>query len=797
MVQKCLLIIILLFISFLTFKSETVFAQQANSSQKTRIEGKLLTSTGHHIPYASVAIYDTTKTHIITGTTSDSSGSFSITLDPGTYIIKISFLSFKPFQRKVELKSGQTRKLGTITMKPSILSHQGVVVRGKRSQMQLGFAKRVFQVGSDITSIGGSVLDVLNNVPSVTTDVNGTISLRGSSAVRILINGKPSSLYKNGSLALQSLSADMIKEIQVITNPSAKYSAEGSAGIINIILKKKQRHGFHGNIAGMARQPKGYQLSGNLNYRRRNINWFFNGSVAYNADPTHKRSYQRYSSPDTSYIYYAVNDGKETDYHGNYRLGADIHLPEQQTLTPSATIYFEDKKDVWHGTYSDSTINGVFLQQTNRHNVIGGGEFDNVDALDYTNLFGSDNHKLTANASYEYHKERELPHIRETYPHSPGDTLFDNINNTQITHNLRIRADYVVPVADSGKFEAGIRSTHEWLNKIYITKERQHGTWAILPDFNNNFTYFENVNAAYSTLSSSFGHFEFQAGLRAEQTNLHIKLKKNGNRNHQSYLNLFPSIFLTWKFNDNQSIQISYSRRISRPDARLLLPYTDYSSSRSRFSGNPDLKPEYSNSFETEFLQYWDTGSLLSSVYYRHRTGVIDEISTLDNKGITRSTPFNLADADAWGLEFTFSQDMNKNISLSSSLNLYRSKSNGQFQSIAYQSSTNRITGRIGMHWQITSNLRYQAFLRYIGPEKTIQGHRSASAYINTAIAKDLFDGNATISLNIQDLLDSRKDEYTVNNPNYFLRQKYWEVRLIRLNFTYRINEKKQQNNDD
>ncbi len=781
--------IIILFCCLILLINSSSIAQQLTSSHKARVNGKIVLLNGQYAPYASIAIYDTLTTHVMNGTTSDSSGSFSLSLQPGTYVIKISFLSFKPFQRRIALSPGETKNMGIITMKPSTLSHKAIVVHGKRPQMRLGFAKRVFQVGSDITSIGGSVLDVLNNVPSVTTDIKGTVSLRGSSAVRILINGKPSSLYKNGSLALQSLSADMIKEIQVITNPSARYSAEGSAGIINIILKKKQQHGFHGSVSAMARQPKGYQLSGNLNYRHGSINWFFNGNIAYNADPAHERSYQRYNSPDTSYIYYATNDGKETDYHGNYRLGADIHLPKQQTLTPSATIYFEDKKDVWHGTYSDSTLNGTFLHQTNRHNVIGGGEFDNEYALDYVNLFGSDKHKLTANANYEYHKERELPHIMETYPQSPGDTLFDNINNTQKTHNLRLRADYVVPIADSGKFEAGFRSSHEWFDKIYVTKKRQHGTWTILPNFNNNFTYFENVNAVYSTLSSALGHFEFQAGIRAEQTNLQTELKQTGKRNRQSYLNLFPSVFLTWKFNDNQSIQISYSRRISRPDARLLLPFTDYSSSRSRYTGNPNLKPEYSNSFETEFLQYWDTGSLLSSVYYRHRTGVIDEISTLDNKGITRSTPFNLADADAWGLEFTASQDLNKKMSLSGSVNLYRSKSKGQFKGTNYQKSTNRLTGRMGMHWQITSGLRYQIFLRYNGPEKTIQGRRSASAYINTAIAKDLFNGNATISLNVQDLLNSRKDEFTVNNPNYFLRQKYWEVRLIRLNFIYRINE--------
>jgi len=766
-------------------------------AQKAHITGIIKTNKGEAIPYASVAVYDCTSQRPVTGEASDSTGHFSLSVQPGSYTLKITFLSFKPYQQQILLQADERKSMGVIRLEPTTKSMQDVVVQGKRSQMELTFEKRTFQVGKNITSLGGSALDVLNNVPSLTTDFKGTISLRGSSAVRILINGKPSSIYQNGSKALQSLSADMIKEIQVITNPSAKYSAEGSAGIINIVLKKKQHHGFHGSVGFMQRHPEATQLSTNLNYRTGQINWFFNGSVAHAEDPAHSRTYQRFNSADTSYIYRAFNNGNETDYHGDLKFGADFHLPANQTLTASDTWHFENKKDLWNGAYLDSTLSGQFLARIDRHNRIGGGEGENEASLDYENQLGGDHHKLTANAEYSYSDHKELPHIREVNLQNPSDTLYHRINDIGKGHNLRFNADFVRPVADSGKVELGLRSNYNWQDNNYNTRERQNsGRWQTLPAFNNNYTSYESTNAAYATLSSYWESLSYQLGLRAEQYHIQTTLDATGSTSRQSYLKLFPSIFLTYKFTDQQSVQLSYSRRISRPHARLLLPTTSYSNSRSRFTGNPNLKPEYANSYEGEFLQYWETGSLLTSVYYRHRTGVIRDITKLDNQGIMRTTPINLSKEEAWGIELTAEKDFTDHLTLSGSANLFRSKSKGMFQGELYQTSTDRLTSRLQVQWQILSSLTFQTSIRYNGPAKTIQGHRSATTFVNAALSKDFWDGDATFSINSEDLFNTRREEFTIDNPNYFSRQKFWEPSGIRLNFTYRINQQKEDEGD-
>jgi outer membrane receptor protein involved in Fe transport len=769
-------------------------AQQARTVVVT---GRVRTPAGKAVPAASVALFDSAAAAPpdsaptappLARTATDSTGRFTLRVRPGRYALRITFLSYEPYGRSLRLRPGQKASLGTITLQPSAISLPGISVRARKSQMQLGFEKRVFRVGQDLTSMGGSVLDLLNDIPSLMTDFSGTISLRGSSAVRVLINGKPSSVYKNGSKALQSLPADMIEEVEVITNPSARYSAEGSAGIINIILKKKRRVGLHGTLGLMQRAPEASQASADLNYRRGAVNWYFNGSIARNEDPSHSRTYQRFESPDTAYLYHSFDNGNETDWHGDFEAGADVHLSAGQTLTPSALWHFEDKKDIWHGAYIDSTPGGAFLDRVNRGETIGGGEGEAELSLDYANHLGGDRHQLTVSATYTHGSHDELPRIQEAAPRPPYDSLYTAIDDRNRSHGFRFQADYVYPVADSGKVEAGVRSDHSWQHNLYTARERGAGEpWTSLPAFNSNFSVDDHVNAAYMTLFSKWSRLSYELGLRAEDYRIRTTLDTTAATTRQSYLDFFPTASLTWAFTDRRSVQLSYSRRISRPDPRLLLPRTDYSSSRSRFSGNPDLKPEYGNSYEAAFLQKWDAGSLLGSVYYRHGTGVIRQVARLDSAGVLRTVPINLATSDAWGVELTADEELGDRLKLSGSANLYRTRSRGRYAGTLYRTTTNRLTSRVQLQWQIVSGLRWQTAVRYYGPEKTIQGRRSSTTFVNMALAGDFLDHRATVSLSSEDLLSTRRDLYTITDPNAFSRIRRWEPSGVRLSVTYRI----------
>ncbi len=766
-------------------------------AQGTIVTGTVKVNKSEPAPYASVAFYDSASQRLITGTACDSLGKFDVKIKPGIYKIKISFLAFRPSLQNIKVSGVKMISLGEIILTPVAGQLKEITIKGEISQMELTFEKRVFTVGKDITSMGGSVLDVLNNVPSLSADLKGNISLRGNNQVRVLINGRPSKIYRNGSLALQSLPAELIKKIEIITNPSAKYEPEGSAGIINIILKKNSEIGFHGNAGLMQRSPEASEVTTNLNYHRGVINWFFSGSFSYNADPSFQRTFQRFSSKDTSYIYRELNNGVETDFHGDYQAGQDINITSHQKLTISDLFHFENKNDFWNGYYFDSTYSGIFLDQIKIYNRIGGGERANEASLDYENDFNGSNHKLTAQAEFDYGKERELPHIQEVNLQQVSDTSFHEVRDIRMNRYLNLRVDYVHPVLDSGKVETGIRGIYNLQNYFYLARARSTGEWQILPQFNNNYLATENQAAGYATLSSGIGPLLYQLGLRAEYYRINTSLKNTLKSSGQSYLSFFPSIFLTYKFKSHRSVQLSYSRRISRPGARELLPATDYSSSRDRYTGNPDLKPEYNNSYDGQFLQDWESGSFLFSIYYRHRTGVIQQIMSLDSTGIMRRTPFNLAVANAWGLEFSLEKDFGDNFKFTAGSNFYNYRSNGNYEGKAYTILTDRLTGLLKFDWTLFSRLKLQAALRYFGPSNTLQGRRSSFSYINMALARDIFHGNGTLSLNSEDLLTSRVEKFTVTGQDFYSQQRYWEPSGIRLNFIYRFNEKKKEDEEE
>jgi outer membrane receptor protein involved in Fe transport len=795
LMKKLLALVLLIFLIV-----PQLFAQ----TDEAYITGQIYDQQQRPISQASVAVFDSTQSHIVTGASSDSNGSFRIDLDPGSYVLRVTYISYKTFTKPFEITSGETKDFGRIILQSTSEKLGEVVVRAENSHMEMSFDKRVFNVGQDITSMGGSALNVLNNVPSILTDIDGNISLRGNSSVRVLINGKPSNRVDNGNVsALRSISASMIKRVEIITNPSAKYSAEGSGGIINIILKKERDEGFNGNFNVGAGHPANYELGTNLNYRVNNINWFMGGSVDYRSDPEEGSSFQRFWSPDTSFMYRELNTAKESEIDTDLRFGADFFLSENEMLTASTSLEIEDGKQDEEVAYTDYLYNeGVvytesipdshIIQQVFRDEVENTDEREFEFSLEYENRINGDEHKLTAEADFDIGSETENTDISERIGIGDANPLLQRSQNSQESMDLRAEVDYVRPLGEKGKLEAGVRTSFDWMENSYLLEERQNGRWTSIPAFNNNFIFNENVNSAYLIMGSEFGAFSAQVGLRLENTRIYTELENsNTEPTEQNYTNLFPSAFLNYSFNERQSIQLSYSRRLNRPWSRMLLPFTDYSDSRSRWTGNPNLSPEYSNSFEAGYLHYWGTGSLLTSFYYRHRTDVIERITILDDAGFTRRLPINLATEDAWGVEFSADQELLNGLTLTANANFFTAQSEGRYQEQLLTSDTETFQARLGIRWRIGDLWNFQYSARYRAPRETTQGQRAAMTMMNTGIARELFDGRATISLSVRDLLDSRNYQSTITDdgiPNTILyshREFQWSARSFSLNFTY------------
>jgi len=764
------------------------------------ISGIVINEQKQPLVSASVAVYDSTQSKVITGASSDTEGQFSIEIEPANYVVKITYVSYKPYVKKVTVTAGQTVDLGTITMDPTAESLGEIFVRAEKSQMQMNFDKRVFNVGQDITSLGGSAVEVLNNVPSIATDIDGNISLRGNESVRVLINGKPSSMVSGDVDALRSIPATMIKEVEVITNPSSKYAAEGSAGIINIILRKQRDRGINGSISAGGGYPEQYEGSANLNYRVNNINWFIDLGVDYRSEPESGSSFQRYagpdaSNPDTTYMYREQTDATEAEIDGDLRLGADFYLSENEVLTASSYLSLENETNDEDIQYTDLDYNlgaftGDVLQRIDRINDEEQNEQNFDFNLNYENKIDGDDHKLIADASFDISREDTQNDITESVQQGIADPLMQRANDIEKETDLRFNAEYKRPLGETGKLEAGLRSDTEWMDNSYSAETKVNGIWQTEPAYTQNFLYTENVNAAFFILGGEMGSFSGQIGLRAENTNIRTEIKNTGDVNTQNYLNLFPSVFLNYAFNEQQSVQLSYSRRLRRPWSRSLIPFVDFENTRSQYIGNPELTPEFSNSYEIGYLHYWNTGSLLTSLYYRHRTEVIERITEQRN-GVLFRFPINLATEKSWGIEFSADQEIASFLSLTANANLFQSNTKGTYQNQVFDSESENVRGRMRLRWEILDGFNYQASLRYRGPSDTPQGSREGITMMDTGMSYDLLQGKAKLSLSIRDLFDSQNFDYTVTtNGNsetdfYSRRQFSWSSRSFSLNFQY------------
>jgi len=780
-------------------------AEPLQAQTSAKVIGVIQNNEGDPLLSVNVVLLNPEDESIVTGTASAESGEFSITAKPGFYRLQISYISYLDQIMDIELNDGETLDLGRVELQPDDSLLDEVVVEGERSYIEMNFDSRVFNVGSDITSLGGNALDVLDNVPSISTDFEGNVSLRGNQGVQILINGRPSNLVRGGTDGLGSIPASMIDKIEIITNPSARYEAQGTGGIINIKLVKDVELGFSGSIQSNVGYPQDHGAGVNLNYNKNNINWFLNLDFEYEREPESGSSFQSFSG-DTTYVFYETNDVIEREIEGDINFGADFYLPHEQVLTLSSRFSLEQGEEDGDLLYTDYIPDspGIYRRvfdewgirrQLNRRNLEEAREADYDARLQYEIKFDDSGHRLTADADFEFGSEGDDLILSEDIEQGTSDFRNQRTFSDEKYREFRLDSDYTRPLGDNGKFEAGFRVNFDWLDNDFRAEELVDGIWTLPEnglDESENFTFYENVNALYSIYSGSAGSFTYQMGARLENTVIKTKLDKTGDGSNQNYLNLFPSAFMSYTISEQNSLQISYSRRISRPWSRFLLPFTEIDNSRNRSVGNPNLSPEFGNSFEVGYLRRWESGSVLSSVYYRYRTGVIERISTIDGNGITTRRPINLANENSWGIEFTADQDLFESLQLSGSFNLYKSNSKGEYENVAYSSESESFTSRLRLRWRFFDSWNFQANVYYRGARQTTQGRESGSAYLGSGISKEIFGGKGTLSLSARDLLNSRQSDREIINPTSYTNNQYsWSSRAFRLNFRYNFSSRR------
>ena len=770
---------------------------QKTTMREFKIEGIVTDTKNAPVPYANVVLYNSSDSLLINGTTTDSDGKFEIMAGSSNYYLKISFLSYQT-KTIPDLKfNNKGIALNRIVLEDNSQLLNEVVITGQRSQLQLDLDKKVFNVGSDITSLGGSAADILNNVPSVAVEMDGTVTLRGSENVRILIDGKPSGLVGLRSTdALRQLQGDIIEKVEIITNPSARYDAAGEVGIINLVLKKNKNKGLNGIFTANAGYPSYYGGSYSINYRKDKLNFFSNYGVSYRSNPGKGSTYQNYSGADTSFIFNEKSIELRSGLSNNFMFGSDYYFSEKSSLTASFLYENSQERNSNKIEYTDYAGDNSFIQSTKREESGKSKENNFEAALGYKKKFERKDQELTVDFKWMQTKEPNNSDIKQ-YNASGINDLNQRSGTSEDEYNYLLQADYIHPFLNNVKLETGLKSNIRIVNSNYYFEQQDNSlNWVSFPAYVNNLVYNEKIYAAYLMSSYEFKSISVQAGLRGEFSDISTELTKTNEKNHRSYLDLFPSASLSYKVNDNHTFQISYSRRLNRPHFRMLMPYDGFGDSRILEQGNPDLNPEYTDSYETGYFMDYEKFNVLSTVYYRHRTGVIQRFSSVDSVGITHIVPVNISTQNAYGLELNLTYEIDRSLRFNSNFNFYKAITKGNYDKKDFTSETYSWTNRSSLAVNLFGS-DFQTTFNYRAPRITPQGKDLSVYYVDLGVTREIFDGKGTLAFNVRDLFNSRKRSSIVNSDGLYSRsENRFHSRQFLLTFTFRLN-KEANNRDD
>jgi len=788
-------------LSLFFFASLFVPIHDLVAQQKGKLRGTVQES-GKATPlsFATVGVY-TQKDSLVGGGIADEKGNFEVDLPLGTFYALVEFMGFEALKSSVFTLSPKqnTVDLGTISLKSSTADLDEVVVQGEKTLMELSLDKRVFNVGKDLANAGGNASDILMNLPSVAVDPDGNVRLRGSANVRILIDGKPSGLVSfKGSSGLRQLPANLVERVEVITNPSARYEAEGMAGVINIILKKDEKQGFNGSGEVIVGSPLNLGLTANLNYRKNRINWFVNYGLANRVSPGRSKLYQEvYQDEFSSLLLQQRSTSTVNSLNNSLRAGLDFFFSEQSILTASYVWRRSDAHRITDIRYEDyvNTLD-YYLGYALRRQDETEDEPNKEAILNFKKRFDQKGKELNASFTYLNYWERSNQLFTENAFNPMGQTLpkgalTQTSLNDEYENQYLLQVDYTQPFATKGKIETGIRTSFREMENDYLVQEKQEsGNFETIDGLDNVFLYDENILAVYGIVGNERAKWSYQAGLRAEYTDIETRLVETKESNPRSYTNLFPSGHLNYKANEKNAFQLSYSRRIRRPVYNDLSPYVTFSDQRNFFSGNPNLNPEFTDSYELGHILYLEKSTLFSTLYYRSTQDKIQRIRTVGENGFSVTAPYNLVGEDSYGLEFSGDYVANSWWKLDFNANFFYATVDGSNLNQNFQATTTSMLFRQSSRFTLPKGWDLQVRGNYEARRKTAQGVQKGIFFLDLSASKKILNQRGTLILNVADVLNSRINRYITEGSNFFTEgESQMVLRQTNLTFTYRIKQ--------
>ena len=723
----------ILVLSFLTFYFNSLFAQ----NQNIEIKGVVVESQSQQpVEFATVMIGDAKTNQPITGTTTDLSGIFSVKVESSDIYIEISFIGFLTKKiEEFEIVNGKI-DLGMIQISPDTQTLDEVVVRAEKSKTEFKLDKRVFNVGKDLSTTGASALEVLNHVPSVNVNIEGVITLRGSAGVQILINGKPSVIANEQGQALGTITADMIERIEVITNPSAKYEAEGTSGIINIVIKKEERKGLNGSASLNLGVPHNHSIGLSLNQRTEKFNLFSQLGAGYRELPRKKENFN------TDYLSNTSVKSEGTEYRNetffNLILGTDYYINPRNVLTLSGFFAYEiedqpslinfslwdssgDLESQWYREETTEATNPKYQYEFQYKS-------DFKDHKDHNLLFSALGNFFGKRQSSEFENTDLISGITE--PDLQTRTDFKEARYT-------FKLDYTKPFSEHTTLETGAQYVIQNVSNDYEVNNFESGEWVLDPNLTNIFEYDQKVLGVYATGAYEKNKLGVKMGLRVESTQLNTFLITTEQANKQNYNNLFPSAHISYKLSEKFSLQAGYSRRIFRPRLWDLNPFFNIRNSFNIRTGNPELLPEFTDSYELMSIYILGKLSLNFGVYYRYTTDVIERISTVENN-INVFKPYNIGTNRSTGIEFNFKYAPKEWLSFNGDFNYNYFNRQGELDVNSFDFTSDQWSTKLIANFKLPAQIELEITGHYQSRYRTVQNVVSENLFADLGLRKKL-----------------------------------------------------------
>ena len=782
-----------------------LFSAYTNSQENNlTISGKIIDSDFNTpLEYATISIYDSKKQNLINGVISDNSGFFSIELTKGLYDLKIEYISFETKTlEKIDVQNSIDLGIISLSINENLLDEIEVI--GEKTEIEIKLDKTVYNIGKDLTLKGSSVSDVLDNLPSLEVDIDGNVSLRGNQSVRILINGKPSGLVGISSNdALKQFPSESVEKVEVITSPSARYNAEGTAGIINIVLRKNKLAGLNGSASLNLGDPRRVGISTNLNFRTKKISLF--GNIGDNSTKYingFKNETEYFTAREKNNFLYE-NGERNSERNSNYYNGG--------------IEYFFNEKTSFVASFVNNSSDGL----TNTSNLID-QTFDNINSLserledeneidenkefsfNFSKKFNDKGHELTI----DYQKEKSFEIESSSILNNKLKPIFERNLSEKITtdenqNSELYKVDYVLPIGVEGQFEAGFRRSNQHQKIDYLVeKEDNSGNYISDNNLSNTLLYNEKVNAYYTQYGNKKNNFSYLLGLRFEESITNVTQVVNGDNTQKKYNDLFPTLNLAIELREDETITLGYNRRIRRARSYFINPFPSRSSITNIFQGNPNIEPTYSNGIDLGYLKRFSQTTINGSIYFRKSTGEFTFIT--ENTGesvlvngnlvpVIRRTPINLASNSQTGVEFNVNYTKSKLWRVRGNINFFESNLKGEYNGVVYDSKNFSWSGRLNNYLKIFSSVDWQTSLSYRAPQKTAVSNRKARISSNTALSKDLMKDKLTLTFKVNDIFETQKWRIESFNENYrsYSESSWRGGRNFELNLIYRFNQKK------